>query len=160
MAPTAKIYDPRTNVKQELKTTLAPPGMGRSNAQVQQGKRQTRAEEKKQKAEKTVEGVRTEMRGKGLHLCDERCPETGRYCKSVFLTENGLSRHSTKAKHYFPQGISSRDKLLFLASKAGGAMALNSRPNRLSGSVLHQSVIPTQDGAPGSRDAVCYRKFN
>jgi hypothetical protein len=49
---------------------------------------------------------------------------------------------------------------LFLASKAGGAMALNSRPNRLSGSVLHQSVIPTQDGAPGSRDAVCYRKFN
>lgn len=162
MAPKAKIYQPSSNVRQDLKTTLSPPGMGRGNAQMQQQKRLSRAESRKRKAEDSEEEVRAKKRSRGLHLCDLRCPNTGRYCRCDFLSEDGLAKHTRDGgKHCsFPKGLSSRDTMLLTASKAGGPLALGSRPNRMAGSAMHGEIVESAEGAPGSMAAICYRKFH
>jgi len=94
----------------------------------------------------------------GLHLCDVKCPETGAYCQIICLEQKGLKLHEEKAKHAFP-ATNARDWLLREASKAGGAIANGSRPNRRTHTLFEQ-IIPATSGSEHELEAQCYQRFN
>jgi len=160
MAPAAEHYSKRSNAKQHLQTVLAPPGMGKGNAQQIQQKRVSRAEQRKRKATMEEEEERRLKTEAGLCLCDSKCSTTGRYCTKTYLEESSLQKHKDANKCTFPGGVSSRDRLLLLASRPGGALCLNSRPNRQGGYGLFRATQASAIGALGSKEANCYGKFH
>lgn len=107
----------------------------------------------------TEEEIRRKARESGLFLCNEICPETGRYCRADFLESNRLVAHTAKGKHDFPKGINVRDKMLLSASRPNGVLAVGSRPDRLS-TKMHQTIEESPEGARGADHAVSFRRFN
>jgi len=85
---------------------------------------------------------------------------TGRYCTSQFLSIERRDKHAETEDHcQFPTGMTAKDKLVQLASSAGGMLELGTRPNRLDGITSH-SVVASEDGAAGERAANCFQRFN
>ena len=106
----------------------------------------------------SIEETRALKVAAGIHLCSDRCAETFHYCRSEFLTEKNLIKHQTLEKHDFPLGVSANDRLVGMASKPGGLVAMGSRVNRRD-----KSFKSFPEAAPGSKGvvaAVCYQSFN
>jgi hypothetical protein len=99
------------------------------------------------------------MREKGIFLCDAECPATGRPCTAKFLLESGRAKHTSNGKHSFPMGIRSKDKAALLASSAGGALAVGSRPDRMT-KVVQRQIREAPEGSRGLENVGCYGKFN
>ena len=115
-----------------------------------------------QKAKKIVESeqeLRDLKRAAGIILCDAVCPLTGRYCTGEFLTVGGYDKHHEKGKHHFLQGVNIQDRAVLLAANPGGAVAIGSRPDRLSPTMSRQ-VVEAPVGARGIKAAECLGMFN
>jgi hypothetical protein len=95
------------------------------------------------------------MKAAQLILCDERCPGTGRYCRGIFFHQKFFDRHMLARKHNFPRGLRARDRLVLAASKPGGLVYNESRPNRASNNVTFGIIHEAVEGSPGEIDAQC-----
>ena len=96
----------------------------------------------------------------GLHLCDAKDPDTGRYCTCSYISEDQLLKHMRDGtKHKFLRGQSSKDIALRLSAIPGGATAVGSRPDRQSGSTV-ETWMASPDGTPGSELAICYKRYH
>jgi hypothetical protein len=147
------------NMKESLKGAgLSAPGEGKDTVQ-QRGKRRVRrAEALNEKKMQQIETTRTKKKESGIWLCDARCPKTQRYCTADFLTENWHDKHVATGQHRFLTGIRAKDKLIIMASEAGGILAAGTRPNRMAGST--KAYEPAEKYAPGERAAICYDLYN
>jgi hypothetical protein len=149
------------NEKEAVRSSgVSPSGEGPNDKRVRQRRRVSRAEALKQKTQTSIEVFREEKAAAGLFLCCERCPTTNRHCAFESLSETRLRKHLEKGKHSFATGVSAKDKLVLLASGAGGSMAVGSRPDRSSSAALSRPIEETVVGAPGADAAICIAKFN
>jgi len=134
---------------------------------VQAQKSKSRIENRVQKKQLTVQERRQAQTDAGLFICNECCKHTGRYCTKVFLTENGLDRHTKKVAEKkegdkeactFLTGINARDWLLKKASDPGGLVARGSRVDRSSRICTCAIVASTNTTA--AAEARCKGKYN
>jgi hypothetical protein len=154
------------NAKENNRSRLARKGEGANHPKVRREKTSNRSKAKAATLEDEEIQERERMVEKGLHLCSARCPATGRYCRKVFMLENGLEKHredaappTYKCRHDFPSGITAKDWITLEASKAGGALAAGGRPDKLSDS-LFEPLVAAVDGCPREVDARCKAQFH
>ena len=145
-----------TNKKQSNESHIAPKGEGKNSKTIRSKNKKNRIVSKGEKVKHAIEKRRDLKIESGLHLCDIKCTITGSYCQKVFLTSKELNKHKKGAKHDFPS-TNARDFLVREASKAGGSLALGSRPNR-KGQALFKEIIPSS--SPYEHEAHCYQRFN
>jgi len=109
----------------------------------------------------TLEDTREAKKKSGLFLCDQRCPQTHRYCQAVFLDQRQYLKHigDDGKKCKFPEGINPRDWILQMASNPGGLVSTNSRVDRSSQVVSGSIVAATSESLP-ERMARCVGQFN
>jgi hypothetical protein len=71
----------------------------------------------------------------------------------------GLERHRERNMHHFLTGISAKDKIILMASGAGGVMEVGHKPDRLwkNKSV---TIIEASPQSAGIQAACCFQKFN
>jgi hypothetical protein len=103
------------------------------------------------------------MKEKGLHLCDERDPTTKRFCRGVYLSEDGLKAHIANTerqakKHDFPVGVNAKTHLLLTLSKPGGYLAAGSRPDRMNKGSPVDTIESTEEYE--CEEAKCFGAFN
>jgi hypothetical protein len=147
------------NMKESLRGAgLSKPGEGKDTVQQRHKRRVNRAEAKNEKKLLQIETTRKAKKDSGIWLCGAQCPTTQRYCSAEFLTEGGHDIHVAAKKHTLPVGIRAKDKLILLASEAGGVLAAGSRPNRMAGST--KAYKPSEKDASGEHAAICYERYN
>jgi hypothetical protein len=160
MKPTCKLFEARKNAKSFMKSKVAKSGEGAHHAQVRAAKKRNRTESRVEVKKDSIEERRYKMKDAGLILCDEKCPETGRYCRGIFFHQKFFDRHTAARKHNFPTGLRARDRLMLAASKPGGLVYIGSRPDRASKNVTFGTVHEAVEGSPGEKDARCFGRFN
>lgn len=160
MQPLCKLVNKRMNAKAFIKAKHARAGEGKNCAAVRAQKKRNRQEERVRKRQNTIEDIRAAMRATGeIILCNSKCPTTGRYCKGIFLHHTNYEKHIKNGKHRFPIGINARDKILLIASRPGGLMCLENRPDR-SSSELHSTLVAADNGSIGEIAARSFGMFN
>lgn len=146
------------NAKQHRQSYVSRPGEGPNSNIVRSKKGQNRLKAKSEKVRETLEATRKEKKDRGLFLCDEKCPDTGRYCRKDCLTKEGLEKHKTKASHNFPT-MNATDFVVVHGGKVGGVLALGSRPNRRTNDLFEVTSPADEDSSPAIA-ARCYQCFN
>ena len=146
------------NKKKEVRSIKAPANEGQNHPSRRQQRRIDRGSTKAQDDQSFAEDIRSKKENAGIYLCSARCPETFHYCRSEYLTEKGLSDHRNKGSHEFPSGISAKDKLVGMASKPGGLVAIGGRVNRRDKSA--KTFAEALADSKGVVAANCFRAFN
>lgn len=146
------------NAKQGNQSHVSRPGEGPNCKQVRAKTRQNRVKEKSRNVQQSIEDIRREKKNRKLCLCGAKCPETGFYCRKECLSEDGLKQHDNRGHHDFPP-INATDWTALKAGKAGGSLALGSRPNRRSHN-LFEEIAPANPGSQSEVAAQCYQSFN
>jgi hypothetical protein len=158
LTPLYTIIREAKNKKQDV-TIQSKSVEGETRTQTLQRKRANRTRDKAAQRVAEIELERVEMRKCGLHLCDIKNETTRRYCTGRFLSAKCLQRHCEQNKHHFLTGISSKDKIVLMASGVGGAMAVGHRPDRLLKN-KSVTVIEVPLHSLGIQAACCFQKFN
>jgi hypothetical protein len=165
--PKCHLKEATKTMKSDLPSFQPRAGEGSGDVRVRAAKSRSRIKNSVQKKQLTVQERRQAQTDAGLFICNERCEQTGRYCTKVFLTENGLDRHTkkvTKKKEgdkevcTFLTGINARDWLLKKASDPGGLVARGSRVDRSSRICTCAIVASTNTTA--AKEARCKGQYN
>jgi hypothetical protein len=134
-----------STVKAKMQSELAKAGEGKNHPKMRAAQKKRRVEKLAEANKDVIEVKRDEMRENDLFLCNEKCPQTNRYCRGVYLHALGLENHVAKRKHNFPGGIRARDRLMHLASKPGGLVEVGSRPDRQKNNSLFAQIVASED---------------
>lgn len=92
------------------------------------------------RTEETKGRVLWRARDKGVYICVTRFPMRSSH-------GGRLQTHVEKKTHDFPKSSSSRNRLLLLTSRTGGALAVGARPNRLAGTGPSRRIVASSDNA-------------
>jgi hypothetical protein len=158
MTPSYTIIREAKNKKQDV-AIQSKVVEGETRTQTRQRKRANRTRDKAARKVAAIEQDRAEMQKCSLYLCNVKNETTKRYCTGRFLNAKCLQRHCEQNKHHFLTGISSKDKLVLMASGAGGAMEVGHCPDRLLKNKT-VTVIEASLQTPGIQAACCFQKFN
>lgn len=157
--PSCSAIEEHNNRKKDVRSIKTAPGEGANHPIQRQASRQRRGVARAQRDQKTTEEVRLAKTNAGIFLCPSRCPNFFHYCRCEYLTKAGLENHIQKEKkHDFPQGVSTGDRAVHLASKPGGLLATGSRTNRKDKGF--KAFPPVTNLTKGEKDARCYGRFN
>ena len=165
--PTCQLKEATRTMKSDLPSFQPRAGEGSGDVRVRAQKSKSRIENRVQKKQLTVQERRQAQTDVGLFICNQCCKHTGRYCTKVFLTENGLDRHTKKVTEKkegdkevctFLTGINARDWLLKKASDPGGLVARGSRVDRSSRICTCAIVASTNSKA--AAEARCKGQYN
>lgn len=104
--------------------------------------------------------IRTEKQAAGIYLCPARCPLSLYYCTFSFLTKKHFDKHVTAGdKCSFPQGLSSIDRVIDLASVPGGMMMVETHRDWKKTSETTLKFFPSSED-PAADDACCLQAFH
>ena len=165
--PKCQLKEATRTMKSDLPSFQPRAGEGSGDVRVRAQKSKSRIENRVQKKQLTVEEIRKEKKDAGLFLCDEQCKLTDRYCTKIFLSKNGLDRHTKKVTEKkegdkevctFLTGINARDWLLKKASDPGGLVARGTRVDRSSRTCTCPIVASTNTTA--AKEARCKGQYN